>query len=100
MNDSYVSNLEDAFVYWLDSKKPLLLNDAIRGRDKEADRFRADHAYFQVGRWLSSHEVLVEYCGHGSENPAQQFDFVYAVSFAGPDESKVRIRRISRRCDR
>jgi hypothetical protein len=96
VNDAYVSNLEDAFVYWIDSKKPLLLNDAIRGRDKEADMFPADHAYFQVGRWLSAHEVLVEYCGHGGENPAQQFDFVYAVSFAGPDESKVRIHRVSR----
>jgi len=96
VNDAFVSNLEDAFIYWIGTGEPLSLNKAIRASDKEADAFPADHAYFQVGRWLNAHKVLVEYCGHGGENPARQFDFIYAVSLEGPQASSLRIRRVSR----
>jgi hypothetical protein len=96
LNDAYGSNLEDAFIYGIDTREPLALNNAILSSDKEAAKFPADHAYFQVGRWLSAHQVLVEYCGHGGETPARQFDFVYQVSFAGIQASKLRIHRISR----
>jgi hypothetical protein len=96
-NDAYGSNLEDAFVYWVESKEPLLLNDLVLSHDNEASAVPADHAYFQVRRWQSATNLLVEYCGHGGEGQGQQFDFLYDVALKGLHGSSVTARRIARK---
>jgi hypothetical protein len=97
MNDAYGSNGEDAFVYWINTKEPLLLDDVILGQDKEAKTLAetADHAYFQVGRWVSANKLLVEYCGHNGTPPGQQFDIVFEVTIDGSHRTRTTSRRVS-----
>lgn len=98
LNDAYGSNLEDAFVYWVDSKDALLLNDVILSQDKEAKAVLADHSYFHVLRWQSADLLLVEYCGHGGDyEDGKQFDLLYDVELRGLHGSGAIARRVSRK---
>jgi len=97
LNDAYGSDGEDAYIYWPGVSQPLKLNDPILRADAQAAGIPADHTYFQVRRWLSAKSVLVEYCGHGSEAPARQFDFLYYVDLNSPEEAAIAVRRISER---
>jgi hypothetical protein len=95
VNDAYGSNLEDAFVYWVDSKEPLLLNDLVLNHDREASAISADHAYFRVRRWINAKNLQLEYCGHNGEAPGQQFDFIYNVALEGSHGNNATTRRVS-----
>ncbi len=97
LNDAYGSDGEDAYIYWPGMSQPLKLNDHVLEADPLAAQIPADHTYFQVRRWLKAKTVLVEYCGHGSEAPARQFDFLYHVDLNGPENPIVAVRRISER---
>jgi len=97
LNDAYGSDGEDAYIYWPGVSQPLKLNDPILRADAQAAGIPADHAYFQIRRWLGAKSVLVEYCGHGSEAPARQFDFLYHVDLNTPEEAAIAVRRISER---
>ena len=97
LNDAYGSDGEDAYIYWPGKTEPLQLNAPILRADAQAAGIPADHAYFKVRRWLGAKSVLVEYCGHGSEAPARQFDFLYHVDLNTPEEAAIAVRRISER---
>jgi hypothetical protein len=97
VNDEYVSNLADAWIYWVDLKAPVSLNDAILAADPEAKAMAADHAYFLAGAWLTARKLRVEYCGHGGKSPGRQFDFIYEASLSGSHGSSPTIRRVSHR---
>jgi len=96
LNDAYGSNVEDAYLYPTQGE-PLELDDLILNQDPDARRVPADHMYFHVGRWLSAKTMLVEYCGHNSASPAEQFDFLYRIDLNGLDPHGASVRRIFHR---
>ncbi len=89
LNDAYGSNGEDAYIYPIEGV-PLDMDDLILKHDPDARRVPADHAYFRVRRWLSARRMLVEYCGHNSASPAEQFDFMYRIDLNGLSGASVR----------
>ena len=94
LNDGLGSNVEEAYIFWIGKNQPLLLDDLILHSDSEARTLNADHTYFHVYRWQNAHTVDVEYCGHTSDVPPRQFDFLYRVRFNDDDGKDVDVRRV------
>jgi hypothetical protein len=76
INDALGSSEEQSYLYSLASKK-----------------IPADHTYFRVRRWVNGSSVALEYCGHNSSDPAQQFDFLYIVNLSPTNKLPVKVRR-------
>jgi hypothetical protein len=97
MNDAYGSNQEDAYVYWIDRRKAMLLSDLILNKDPEARKLGADHQYFHAYRWVDASTVEVEYCGHTTGALFVQFDFLYRVGLGRAAADIVRLSGKTRR---
>jgi len=97
LNDAYGSDREGAYIYRLGEDQPFPLDNLILKFDSDARRISADHTYFRVRRWFNASTILVEYCGHGSDPPAQQFDFLYRISLSGTDSRPTVVERLSHR---
>ena len=96
LNDAFASNVEDAYIYQIGGEQPFKLNDRVLGSDPEARALGADHTYFHAWRWLNTHSVEVEYCGHRSSYPARQFHFLYRVDWRGDDAADAEVHRLSK----
>jgi hypothetical protein len=107
LNDAFASNVEDAYIYRPGQATPVELDDILLASDRRARSIDADHTYFQVRRWLTPHSVLAEYCGHTSNYPSVQFDFLFRVELgdggktaiaAHPIYGRVRPARLNGEC--
>jgi hypothetical protein len=97
LNDAYGSNGESSFLYFPGETIPLQLDDLILQKDTKAKAIAADHTYFQVRRWLSANSLLVEYCGHKSDQPFGQFDLLYRITLDRDIRTNATVHRISKR---
>lgn len=96
LDDELGSNITDAYLFWPPRANPLLVDDLILAQDPEAKNLKADHGYFLIRNWANSATVIAEYCGHISEAPALQFDFLYRITLTSSKNPSVAVRRISR----
>jgi hypothetical protein len=93
INDALGSSEEQSYLYSLARKKLVSLDDVLQKEDPNALQIPADHTYFRVRRWVNGSSVALEYCGHNSSDPAQQFDFLYIVNLSPTNKLPVKVRR-------
>ena len=83
VNDDWVSDQEDAYIYDSATLARLKIGDLIQARDPASRPFALGHRYYQITRWIAPNEVVVRFFGHTDQPPVRNFEFRYRVSRAG-----------------